>query len=144
MKPLLGKREEGLQDIDHEIYNLLRKANKPLYLVVNKVDSAKEMLAATEFLSIRSRKYYTLSSATGSGTGELLDDLVADSPTTEYKDPFKVYLKLPLQEEDQTWENLHLPMHFWMITETLLQISQVQPEIPSKRYIINSGTNLCW
>jgi GTP-binding protein len=29
-----------------------------------------------------------MSSATGSGTGELLDDLVADFPTTEYKDPF--------------------------------------------------------
>jgi len=88
--------EEGLQDIDHEIYNLLRKANKPLYLVVNKVDSAKEMLAATEFYQLGVEKYYTLSSATGSGTGELLDDLVADFPTTEYKDPFEGLPKITI------------------------------------------------
>ena len=80
--------EEGLQDTDAEIYELLRKANKPLYLVVNKADSAKEELAATEFYQLGVEKYYTMSSATGSGTGELLDDVVADFPTTEYKDPF--------------------------------------------------------
>lgn len=79
--------EEGLTDIDQEIYFLLRKANKPLYLVVNKVDSAKEELPATEFYQLGVEKYYTLSSATGSGTGDLLDDIVADFPTKDYTDP---------------------------------------------------------
>lgn len=79
--------EEGLTDIDHEIYQLLRKANKPLYLVVNKVDSAKEELPATEFYQLGIEKYYTISSATGSGTGDLLDDVVADFPTKDYQDP---------------------------------------------------------
>jgi GTP-binding protein len=64
--------------------------------VVNKVDSAKEMLAATEFYQLGVEKYYTLSSATGSGTGELLDDLVADFPTTEYKDPFEGLPKITI------------------------------------------------
>ena len=81
--------EEGLTDTDQEIYQLLRKANKPLYVVVNKVDSAKELLPATEFYQLGIEKYYTLSSATGSGTGELLDDLVKDFPTTEYVDVFE-------------------------------------------------------
>ena len=80
--------EEGLTDIDNEIYQLLRKSNKPIYVVVNKVDSAKEELPATEFYQLGIEKYYTLSSATGSGTGDLLDDIVADFPTTEYVDPF--------------------------------------------------------
>lgn len=80
--------EEGLTETDQEIYEKLRKANKPLYLVVNKVDSAKEQLPATEFYQLGVEKYYTLSSATGSGTGELLDDLVKDFPTTDYIDPF--------------------------------------------------------
>ncbi|MDO4763514.1 MAG: ribosome biogenesis GTPase Der [Flavobacteriaceae bacterium] len=80
--------EEGLTDTDHEIYQLLRKANKPLYLVVNKVDSAKEELPATEFYQLGIEKYYTLSSATGSGTGDLLDAVVADFPTKDYEDPF--------------------------------------------------------
>lgn len=80
--------EEGVTDIDNEIYQLLRKSNKPIYVVVNKVDSAKEELPATEFYQLGIEKYYTLSSATGSGTGDLLDDIVADFPTTEYVDPF--------------------------------------------------------
>ena len=81
--------EEGLTDTDQEIYQLLRKANKPLYVVVNKVDSLKELLLATEFYQFGIEKYYTLSSATGSGTGELLDDIVRDFPTTEYVDVFE-------------------------------------------------------
>ena len=81
--------EEGLTDTDQEIYQLLRKANKLLYVVVNKVDSAKELLPATEFYQLGIEKYYTLSSATGSGTGELLDDIVKDFPTTEYVDVFE-------------------------------------------------------
>ena len=81
--------EEGLTDTDQEIYQLLRKANKPLYVVVNKVDSSKELLPATEFYQLGIEKYYTLSSATGSGTGELLDDIVKDLPTTEYVDVFE-------------------------------------------------------
>ena len=81
--------EEGLTDTDQEIYQLLRKVNKPLYVVVNKVDSSKELLPATEFYQLGIEKYYTLSSATGSGTGELLDDIVRDFPTTEYVDVFE-------------------------------------------------------
>ncbi|MFX1667927.1 ribosome biogenesis GTPase Der [Riemerella anatipestifer] len=80
--------EEGLTDTDQEIHELLRRSNKPIYIVVNKVDSAKEEVPATEFYQLGIEKYYTLSSATGSGTGDLLDAVVADFPTTEYKDPF--------------------------------------------------------
>ncbi|MBT0552140.1 ribosome biogenesis GTPase Der [Riemerella anatipestifer] len=80
--------EDGLTDTDQEIHELLRRSNKPIYIVVNKVDSAKEEVPATEFYQLGIEKYYTLSSATGSGTGDLLDAVVADFPTTEYKDPF--------------------------------------------------------
>ena len=72
--------EEGLTDTDKEMYEMLRRSQKPTYIVVNKVDSAKEELAATEFYSLGIEKYYTMSSATGSGTGELLDDIVKDFP----------------------------------------------------------------
>ena len=88
--------EEGLTDTDQEIYQLLRKANKPLYVVVNKVDSSKELLPATEFYQLGIEKYYTLSSATGSGTGELLDDIVKDFPTTEYVDVFEGLPRIPI------------------------------------------------
>ena len=88
--------EEGLTETDQEIYEMLRRANKKIYIVVNKVDSAKEELAATEFYQLGIEKYYTLSSATGSGTGEVLDDIVADFPTTEYKDPFEGLPKITI------------------------------------------------
>ncbi|WP_447951233.1 ribosome biogenesis GTPase Der [Chryseobacterium koreense] len=88
--------EEGLTDTDEEIFEMLRRSNKPTYIVVNKVDSAKEELAATEFYQLGIEKYYTLSSATGSGTGELLDDIVKDFPSTEYKDPFEGLPKITI------------------------------------------------
>lgn len=88
--------DEGLTDTDQEIFEMLRRSNKPVYVTVNKVDSATEELAATEFYQLGIEKYYTLSSATGSGTGELLDDIVKEFPTTEYKDPFEGLPKITI------------------------------------------------
>ena len=88
--------EEGLTDTDIEIHEMLRRAKKPVYHVINKVDSSKEELAATEFYQLGIEKYYTLSSATGSGTGEILDDVINDFPTTDYKDPFEGLPKITI------------------------------------------------
>ncbi len=88
--------EEGLTDTDYEIFEMLRRSNKPVYITVNKVDSAKEELAATEFYQLGIEEYFTLSSATGSGTGELLDKIVKDFPTTDYKDPFEGLPKITI------------------------------------------------
>ncbi|MBH1960306.1 MAG: ribosome biogenesis GTPase Der [Flavobacteriia bacterium] len=88
--------DEGLTDTDQEIHEMLRRSNKPVYVTINKVDSATEELAATEFYQLGIEKYYTLSSATGSGTGELLDDIVNEFPTTDYKDPFEGLPKITI------------------------------------------------
>ncbi|MBU4539511.1 MAG: ribosome biogenesis GTPase Der [Weeksellaceae bacterium] len=88
--------DEGLTDTDQEIFEMLRRSNKPIYVTINKVDSAKEELDATEFYQLGIEKYYTLSSATGSGTGELLDDIVNEFPTTDYKDPFEGLPKITI------------------------------------------------
>ncbi len=88
--------EEGLTDTDQEIFEMLRKSGKPFYVVVNKVDSSKEELDATEFYQLGIEKYYTIASANGSGTGDLLDDVVNDFPTTEYKDPFEGLPKITI------------------------------------------------
>ncbi|MCX8524101.1 ribosome biogenesis GTPase Der [Chryseobacterium formosus] len=88
--------EEGLTDTDYEIHEMLRRSNKPTYIVINKVDSAKEEIDATEFYQLGIDKYYTISSATGSGTGEILDDIVRDFPTTDYKDPFEGLPKITI------------------------------------------------
>lgn len=88
--------EEGLTDTDQEIYELLRRSKKKVYIVINKVDSSKEELDATEFYQLGIDKYYTISSATGSGTGEILDAIIADFPTTDYKDPFEGLPKITI------------------------------------------------
>ena len=66
----------GITDLDAELANLLRRSNKPVLLVVNKVDNSQRLYMANEFYSMGFANTHFLSSITGSGTGELLDDLV--------------------------------------------------------------------
>ena len=67
----------GITNLDDAMADLLRRSTKPVYLVVNKVDNNDRMLEATEFYSLGFNKIFFLSSMTGSGTGELLDDIAA-------------------------------------------------------------------
>ena len=73
----------GVTGMDEVVSKLLRKSAKPVFLVVNKVDSSKRTDDAVEFYSLGFEKYYTLSSINGSGTGDLLDDLVKVLPEAE-------------------------------------------------------------
>jgi len=88
--------EEGLTETDRDIFLLLKRTKKNVYVVINKVDSSKDEVLATEFYQLGIEKYYTISSATGSGTGDLLDDVVSDFPTTDYKDPFEGLPKITI------------------------------------------------
>ncbi len=72
--------ESGITGMDEEVAQLLRKSRKPFFLAVNKVDSANRENDAVEFYSLGVEKYYTISSTNGSGTGDLLDDLVKVLP----------------------------------------------------------------
>ncbi len=76
----------GITGMDEDVTKLLRKSAKPVFLVVNKVDSASRTDDAIEFYSLGFEKYYTMSSISGSGTGELLDDLVKMLPDNEEED----------------------------------------------------------
>ncbi|MFT4696897.1 MAG: GTP-binding protein [Flavobacteriaceae bacterium] len=75
--------ESGVTGMDEDVSKLLRKSNKPVFLVVNKVDSSKREGDAVEFYSLGFDRYYTMSSINGSGTGDLLDDLVKELPDSE-------------------------------------------------------------
>lgn len=66
----------GITDLDASMADQLRRAEKPVYVVVNKVDNGQRELDATEFYSLGFERTFFLSSITGSGTGELLDDVV--------------------------------------------------------------------
>jgi GTP-binding protein len=68
----------GITDLDADVANILRRTSKPVYVVVNKVDNHQRQLEATEFYSLGFENIHFLSSMTGSGTGELLDDVVTN------------------------------------------------------------------
>ncbi len=72
--------EEGITPMDDEVAKLLRKVTKPVLLAVNKVDSSKRENDALEFYNLGLGEYFTLSGMSGSGTGELLDELVKRLP----------------------------------------------------------------
>ncbi|MBN8861296.1 MAG: ribosome biogenesis GTPase Der [Sphingobacteriales bacterium] len=74
--------ESGITAMDEAVSEMLRDVKKPLFLVVNKVDNSERMLDATEFYSMGFEHIHFLSSISGSGTGELLDDLTALIPDT--------------------------------------------------------------
>lgn len=67
----------GITDLDDAMAQLLRKSKKPVYVTVNKVDNGQRELEASEFYSLGFETIYTVSSISGTGTGELLDALVA-------------------------------------------------------------------
>ena len=63
----------GVTDLDSEMAGLLRRAQKPVYLAVNKVDNNDLIADANEFWSLGFEETFFISSMTGSGTGDLLD-----------------------------------------------------------------------
>lgn len=67
---------EGITDLDKEVANLLRRTKKKVFLVANKVDNSERHLMAAEFYSFGLGEPFPISSINGSGTGELLDEVV--------------------------------------------------------------------
>ncbi len=73
----------GITDMDIEIAKILRKSNKNILLVVNKVDNTERQYAANEFYSLGLGDLFMISSTNGSGTGDLLDKVVKYFPEKE-------------------------------------------------------------
>ncbi len=62
--------------LDEEFAEVLRRSKKPVILVVNKVDNDRLRLDAVAFYALGYSEYFEISSASGSGTGELMDEVV--------------------------------------------------------------------
>ncbi len=76
----------GLTELDDAMARVLRKSPKPVFLTVNKVDDNQRLLEASEFYSLGFDKMFFIASASGSGTGELLDavaELIPESRSEE-------------------------------------------------------------
>jgi len=73
----------GVTDLEEGIAGILRRNNKKVLLVVNKVDTNERQYDATVFYSLGLGDYYTISSINGSGTGDLLDAILEQFPVVD-------------------------------------------------------------
>jgi GTP-binding protein len=66
----------GIVDLDETVAALLRKSKKPVLIVANKVDNNDRIGLSAEFYEFGLGDVYDLSATNGSGTGEILDEVV--------------------------------------------------------------------
>ncbi|MBE0648671.1 MAG: ribosome biogenesis GTPase Der [Bacteroidales bacterium] len=71
---------EGLTGMDQDVAVVLRRSKKPVFLVVNKVDTNKQIHDISEFYKLGLGEIFSISAISGSGTGEILDAVVASFP----------------------------------------------------------------
>ena len=70
--------EIGVTDLDQNFARLLRNIDKPVYLVANKVDNHERLYEAQDFYRLGIKgDLFCISSVSGSGTGDLLDQVVS-------------------------------------------------------------------
>jgi GTP-binding protein len=73
----------GIHELDTSVASMLRRVKKKVLVVVNKVDNGERLIDANEFYNLGLGEYFPLSSMNGSGTGELLDEVVKNLPPEE-------------------------------------------------------------
>ncbi|MBP3688866.1 MAG: ribosome biogenesis GTPase Der [Bacteroidaceae bacterium] len=78
--------QNGTTDLDEAVAGILRRTKKPVLLVCNKVDNNETWLSA-EFYGLGLGDPVCISAATGSGTGDLLDTIVASLPKNAQETP---------------------------------------------------------
>lgn len=80
---------DGLTDLDKEFANVLRTSKKPIYIVANKADSAEKALMSAEFysLGLTDHEIFPIAAVSGSGTGDLLDEVITHFPDQGDENP---------------------------------------------------------
>ena len=66
----------GIVEMDEIVAQLLRKSKKPVMIAANKVDNTERVGLSSEFYAFGLGEVFDLSATNGSGTGEILDELV--------------------------------------------------------------------
>jgi GTP-binding protein len=78
--------ETGLTSADEDVANLLRRADRPVLLAVNKADNRKRRQDAVEFYALGLGDPIPISAVHGTGTGDLLDAIVESLPESPPED----------------------------------------------------------
>lgn len=77
---------EGINPLDEDVANLLRRSKKDIFTVANKVDAPNQTNATVEFYALGLGEIFAVSAVNGSGTGELLDEVVKVFPEKTISD----------------------------------------------------------
>ena len=73
--------QQGLVDSDAKVADMLRRSQKPVVLVVNKVDSVqKYMMDVYEFYNLGIGEPVAISAANRTGIGDMLDEIIKEFP----------------------------------------------------------------
>ena len=70
--------KDGISPLDEDVADMVRRSPKKVFLVVNKVDNIKRYSESVEFYALGFEKIYEISAINGSGTGDLLDDIMLE------------------------------------------------------------------
>jgi GTPase len=94
--------KDGMLPQDMEIADILRKYEKPVFYVVNKIDSQKKTQEASEFYGLGVDRLYVMSALHGTGFEDLLEDLVALGRKMDARE------ESPLEEDADTDEEIRI------------------------------------
>ena len=72
--------QQGVTAMDQEVADILRRCGKPVFLGVNKIDSSVHEALSADFYSLGLGEPYSMSAINGSGSGDLLDEIVKVFP----------------------------------------------------------------
>ncbi|MBR5726355.1 MAG: ribosome biogenesis GTPase Der [Muribaculaceae bacterium] len=72
--------KNGITDLDDHVADILRRTSKPVIVVSNKDDNNQGMYAEAEFYSLGLGQPFSISAINGTGTGDLLDEVVRQMP----------------------------------------------------------------
>lgn len=78
---------DGLTGFDKDFANVIRASKKPVFLTANKADTNEKAMHASEFYELGMGEIFPISAENGSGTGELLDAVVATFQEEGVEDP---------------------------------------------------------
>ncbi len=78
--------KNGVTDLDDHVADILRRSKKPIILVTNKADNNEGIYGAAEFYSLGLGDPMPVSAINGSGTGDLLDEILRLMPENAEQD----------------------------------------------------------
>ncbi|MBR3101566.1 MAG: ribosome biogenesis GTPase Der [Muribaculaceae bacterium] len=79
--------KNGITSLDDHVADILRRSNKPVIVVTNKDDNAEGIYAEAEFYALGLGKPFSISAINGTGTGDLLDEVVRLMPKQAGEQP---------------------------------------------------------